>query len=335
MRRLRVGIDSYGLLPLGMEPMDVLRWAVANGAEGVQFSGLEPEVRRWVDRPCLEDIRDYARAHDLYLEWGGAGHIPREMGSWARKEIFECNRKAAEEAAVLETVVVRSCSGGLMRWGDDAPMTETLLRETAEALRAQRSMLRDHGVILSLETHFEFTTHELLRLLEMCEAEPGDWLGICLDTMNLLTMLEDPLRATDRVLPWVTSTHLKDGGLSLTAEGLVSFPCAIGDGVLDLATTVRRLASLPREVALSIEDHGGSFSLPIFDPSFVSRFPDLTAGELARLLRLVQATSEARGAGRCVTTSREAWPSICEDRMRKNVTALRGIVNEAVRDAER
>ena len=64
-----------------------------------------------------------------------------------------------------------------MRWTTDAPSTETLLAETAAALAAQQSMLRDHGVVLAIETHFEFTSFELVRLFERCEAEPGDWLG--------------------------------------------------------------------------------------------------------------------------------------------------------------
>ena len=51
----------------------------------------------------------------------------------------------------------------------------------------------------------------------MCEAEPGGWLGICLDTMNLLTMIEDPVMATRRLLPWVVSTHIKDGGVLMDA----------------------------------------------------------------------------------------------------------------------
>ena len=85
----------------------------------------------------------------------------------------------------------------------------------AAALREQKPMLRDFGVILAIETHFEFTSFELLRLFEMCGAVPGEYLGICLDTMNLLTMLEDPVLAARRLLPWVVTTHIKDGGLML------------------------------------------------------------------------------------------------------------------------
>jgi len=42
---MKVGIDNYGLSPLGMHPLEVLAWARENGAEGVQFSGLSAEER--------------------------------------------------------------------------------------------------------------------------------------------------------------------------------------------------------------------------------------------------------------------------------------------------
>jgi sugar phosphate isomerase/epimerase len=188
-RRRRVGLDNYGLFPLDLSPLETLEWAGAHGAEGVSFSGLTPEWQGRTDPAALADIRAFAHDHDLYLEWGGAQHIPRDMTSWACKDLFEVNLRAAREAAAIGATRVRSCSGGLMRWDPESPPTETLLRETADALRAQETMLRDHGVALAIETHFEFTSFELCRLLEMCEAEPGGWLGICLDTMNLLTLL--------------------------------------------------------------------------------------------------------------------------------------------------
>jgi hypothetical protein len=43
MKRLRVGIDNYGLLSLELNVFEVLEWARNNGADGVQFSGLTPE----------------------------------------------------------------------------------------------------------------------------------------------------------------------------------------------------------------------------------------------------------------------------------------------------
>jgi 3-oxoisoapionate decarboxylase len=112
-------------------------------------------------------------------------------------------------------------------------------------------MFRDYGVILAIETHFEFTTFELLRLFEMCDVEPGDWLGICLDTMNLLTMIEDPLSATDRVLPWIVSTHIKDGGIIAADNGITTFPAAFGTGIIDFESLVGKLETAEREIFIN------------------------------------------------------------------------------------
>ena len=83
MGQLRVGIDNYGLLPLQLEPMEVLRWARTHGAEGVQFSGLEPAESRKIDPAYLHDLKQFAASENMYLEWGGAQHIPRDMDTWS------------------------------------------------------------------------------------------------------------------------------------------------------------------------------------------------------------------------------------------------------------
>ena len=318
----RVGIDNYGLLPLSLSPLDTLRWAVAHGAGGVAFSGLPPAQRDALDAAALQDLAQYAQVHGLYVEWGGAGHIPREMTTWGRKDLLAANRRAAEEAAALGARVVRSCSGGLMRWSSAAPPTETLLEETAEALLPQRTMLRDQGVVLAIETHFEFTSFEIVRLLERCEAAPGDWLGVCLDTMNLLTMIEDPVAATRRLLPWVVSTHVKDGGARVDDQGLTTFAVPIGDGAIDLSGVLAILDSLDTLVHLSIEDHGGSFLVPIYDALFLSRFPDLTAGELARVVEIAQMSAALPA---CRPLERGDWPRVCEERMARDIVRLRAI----------
>jgi sugar phosphate isomerase/epimerase len=321
-RRRRVGLDNYGLFPLGLSPLGTLEWAVAHGADGVSFSGLTPEWQDRMDAPALADLRAFAAHHELYLEWGGARHIPRDLTTWARVDLFESNRRAAREAAAIGARVVRSCSGGLMRWDAANPPTEVLLRETAAALSAQAGMLRDLGVVLAIETHFEFTSFELLRLFDMCEAEAGDWVGICLDTMNLLTMIEHPVLAAGRLLPWVVSTHVKDGGVLRGAAGLVTFPVPLGAGVIDLAAVIRMLDSLPRPVHLSVEDHGGSFPLPIHDRDFLARFPDLSDSELEALLELAKATEERP---RCRPLDRAAWPGACEARIAGDLAALRAL----------
>ena len=324
-RTIKVGIDQHGLNPLQLTPMALLQWAVDHGAEGVQFSGFDSDWQRRMEVPYLKDLRAFAESKRLYLEWGGAEHIPRDMTTWAHRDLFASNQLVAAQAERLGSGVVRSCSGGLMRWNDAAPSTETLLRDTASALMAQRDMLRDHGVVLAIELHFEFTTHELLRLFEMCEAIPGDWLGVVFDTMNVLTMLEDPVRATDRILPWVVATHIKDGGIRVVPDGLETFPTAVGDGVIALVSVIRRLASSGRQVHLSVEDHGGTFHLQTKAPEFLAKFPDVTDDEMADLEALAM---RATRSAKCIPTERALWPEICEERMGRNLTRLKALVAE-------
>ncbi len=328
MKKLAIGIDNYCLHPLRLSPLEVLKWAKENQAEGVQFSGLHPEDSTRIDRAYLKELAAYAQENGLYLEWGGGQHIPLNLETWEEKDILPINRRAAEQASVLGTRIVRSCSGGLMRWDDKSPLTETLLQKTAESLKAQRQLLRDNNVILALETHFEFTTHELLVLFDRCQAEPGDFLGICLDTMNLLTMLENPPEAVQRISPWIVSTHIKDGAVLLNEEGMVTFPAEIGLGVIDLKKICHLLARIPEEVHLSIEDHGGSFHLPIFDTFFLSKFPDLATKEFARILRLAILTKKKMDDGELAITKRDDWPQICEPRIKRNILSLKQLLRQ-------
>jgi sugar phosphate isomerase/epimerase len=325
VKKFKVGIDAYSLKPLGLDPFELLDWALINEAEGVQFSEAPAQAG---DHAFLKELAQYAAENSLYLEWGGGEHIPFDVSTGKAKDIAASNRRAVEQAAAMGIRTVRSCSGGLMRWRDDGPSTETCLREMAAGLRSQRPMFTDHGVVLAIETHFEFTTFELLRLFEMCEADPGDFLGVCLDTMNVLTMLEDPVAAARRLLPWIVTTHIKDGAIVLTREGLVSFPAEAGRGLIDFRTIFEALSALPGEIRLSIEDHGGEFLLPIYDPAFLSRFPDLTVQELGGLLKMAADAQDLLQKKELAVVDRSRWPGICEARVKRDLRAVRGIVEE-------
>jgi len=320
MRKFKVGIDSYSLKSLDLDPFELLDWATINEAEGVQFSETPAQAG---DKSFLRELSQYAAQNDLYLEWGGGEHIPFDIATGQAKNIAGINEKAAEQASLMGVRTIRSCSGGLMRWKKGAPPTETYLKEMAKSLRPLRRMLKDHRAILALETHFEFTTFELIRLFEMCDAEPDDYLGVCLDTMNLLTMLEDPVAATRRILPWVVTTHIKDGAINLTPGGLVSFTAEAGKGLIDFKKILTLLSGLERHVNLTIEDHGGEFLIPIFDPAFLDEFPDLSVKELSVLLKMAAETRSLIDENEIAVLDRTRWPAACEDRVKRDLKAVK------------
>ena len=323
MKKLRTGFDNYSLFPLKMMPDEILKWASQNGAEGVAFSGFDDEARDLFTSSYLRDVKDLADDLGLYIEWGNGQHVPMDLTNFSRKEIGISNRRAVGEAYGLGVGIVRSCSGGLMRWHEDPPETELILREAARELKKQAPVFRDNGVVLSIETHFEFTTTELLALFDMCEVEPGDYLGVCLDTMNLLTMLEDPVLATERILPWVVSTHIKDGGVIRNNEGMLSFPAAIGRGVIDLESIINMILSTGRQINLSVEDHGGHFQIPANEEWFIDRFPDLTGTEFKRIYDLCDLSAARMKDSGLTITERADWASLCEERTRADIIELK------------
>ena len=323
MKELKAGIDNYTLYPLNLLPDEIIRWASDNGAEGVSFSGFEENLRKSFSRQYLEDAGHLARELDLFIEWGNGQHTPMDPQTFIPREIFSSNRKAAEEANSIGAKIIRSCSGGLMRWKKGSPSTGSLLKITASELKKQAPMLRDHGVILAIETHFEFTTFELLRLFEMCEVDPGDYLGVCLDTMNLLTMLEDPVAAAERILPWIVSTHIKDGGLIYGDDGITTFPAPVGTGIIDLPRIIEIISSTEKEISLSLEDHGGSFSLPVHETWFMERFPDLPLLEYNCLIDMAGLTNSKMGKDNLLITERSEWPSLSELRAKEGIRKLK------------
>jgi sugar phosphate isomerase/epimerase len=276
----------------------------------------------------MRSLREYGEEHELYLEWGGAQHIPCDMNSWRKKDLFDINLNVAREAEILGTRIVRSCSGGLMRWDPKNPPTKTLLAEMVETLKDQKNMLMDHNVILAIETHFEFTTYELIRVFEECNTKPGEFLGICLDTMNLLILLEDPVSATERILPWIVSTHIKDGAIALNDQGLFTFTVETGKGVVNLQKIIELLSTLPNEVNLSIEDHGGDFNMPVYNPDFLAEFPDLGTAEFIKLIELVQDSQQKIIDRKISPLPRDQWPAVCEERVKKDILSLQEIVAE-------
>jgi 3-oxoisoapionate decarboxylase len=328
MRPFKIGIDGRVLGPLGLSPFETLDWAIMNEADGVQFSaGAGPSP----DRSFLRELAQYADENRLYLEWGGAEYVPLDPVTGRPRDISSVNRDAAEQAHVLGVDTVRAAASGPKRWEKGAETADERFRLSARTLREQGPMLRDAGVTLALETGSAFTTYDLLRLFEMCGVRPGEHLGICLDTMNVLTLLEDPVEAAGRVLPWVVTTHIKDGAILLAEDGFIAFAAEAGTGVIDLETIIGRLGTLDRGVNLSLEDHAGGVPVPAFAPDFPAALPDLAATELLSILKLSMKGQRLLDEGGLSILEPERWAEHCERRLKRGLRALRRMAGGAKR----
>lgn len=120
---------------------------------------------------------------------------------------------------------------------------QTQLERLAERLRVSIRVAESAGVRLAIENHLDFSTRELLQLIEMVGS---DYLGITFDTGNALRMGEDPVAAAAAAGKHVMMTHIKDvlpiyGGDPGNWSFFAAVPC--GTGIIDLPGVVRSLTN--------------------------------------------------------------------------------------------
>lgn len=102
-------------------------------------------------------------------------------------------------------------------------------------LRDAAKVAADNGIVLAIENHIDFTSTEILDILDGVGSES---LKVNLDTGNVIRLYEDPVEAAKNLAPFVVSSHTKDiqptrGGAP--SDNFTWWPsCPAGEGLIDL-----------------------------------------------------------------------------------------------------
>jgi sugar phosphate isomerase/epimerase len=289
---MKIGFDHYSIAHRGFSPSETFNLAYDLGADGVQF--LEPaELDPGLDPGRLASIRSEADQCGLYFEVGLPSPNPLRRGREVEPAALVRDLLPhVQAAAVLGVDRVRAYVGDRHdRFRLDHDWTAQIAA-TREVLRLLAPSLRDAGLKVAIETHADLTVEELLRLLDSLDPAV---VGVTLDTGNLAMRLEDPVRAVERLAGRVLSTHVKDAVLAFTPRGLCWQARPVGSGVLPIREMIAALLRANPGLNLTVELHPRTYDLPIYDPSWLSFFPDLRPDGLAAIVRLA-AESERRFA---------------------------------------
>jgi len=278
---MRVGVDTFTLRDLKLDPFQQLDFIHRFGLDGAQFGGVKG-LSAGRDAGELRAIRERADELGLYTQVSLsispnphlAGLPPDELEAEIRRDI-----EAAAACGWHE--LHASMGGGNERYLHPAPWTQHLA-DTAAVVRRLGPVLREHGSRIDIETHGDVTTFELIRLIE--DVGP-DIAGICLDTANLLCQCEDPVEAAKRAAPYTHLTHLKDGAISFIPTGYRRQSLPAGRGLLEWRAILPILAVEEPNLPLSIEDHKWLFDFHVFDPHWLRLHPDLTREEFAKVMQ--------------------------------------------------
>jgi sugar phosphate isomerase/epimerase len=219
-------------------PMDVDEIALESCFFDALDDGLCAEIRARLDETGVDRVLGWGHPEGL---WGGT-----------RPEELEALKRHLPQVRKLGSTRMRICAAS-MNYAK-TPRDE-LIGAVAPMLRDAARAAEAEGVTLALENHIDFTSHDVVRLLE----EVGsDTLRVNFDTGNTIRLFEDPVEAAARLAPYTVSTHTKDiatrvrGGSP--AENFTWWPsCPIGEGVIDMPGVVRALHEGGFDGCLAVE----------------------------------------------------------------------------------
>ncbi len=260
---MKIGIDSYCFhrffgevydgTPVPAAPMtvgDFLVFANELKVDGVSLEScfLPSMEERWL-RDLKVQLDDYG--FDRVYAWGH----PSGLEDGTNRGAFDDMLAQIRNAALIGASVMRVTPGpGSMdyRKTPRQPRLEILARWYIEAVE----VARHHDVRLAAENHGDYTADEMLWLVE---AVGSPYFGVTFDTGNFPRVLDDPVRAMQKLAKHTFATHIKD----LTVRDEVSpadwyfFSSApVGDGLVDLAAILGLLKAAGYAGLLAVEiDH--------------------------------------------------------------------------------
>lgn len=258
---MKVGIDSYcyhryfgEVYPDQEDPGvrwtfgDFLDRAVELEVEGVSlescfFESLEPgylgEIKAALDERGMERV----------LAWGHPDGLEAGRNEDAWREMNPLIPKARFMGAEIMRIVASSLT---FRNQPHEPQIEAIVRMLQQSVK----IAEDNGVVLAIENHIDYTSEEILQMLERVGSEA---LKVNFDTGNTLRMMEDPVAAARRLAPCTVATHAKDldACRHVPPEQWYFFSSVpVGSGLIDVFGVVRELKQAGYRGVLAVEsDH--------------------------------------------------------------------------------
>ncbi len=117
-------------------------------------------------------------------------------------------------------------------------------------LREALPAVRDSGLRLAVENHFDVPSLVLRRIIEDL-GKPA--VGVCLDTANSIALLERPLETAEALAPLALQAHIKDYVVERAPIGYHGTGRPLGEGWLDLEALAEVLAPRLADLDLYVE----------------------------------------------------------------------------------
>lgn len=259
------------------DTLEFLNYCDRLGAGGIQasLSSLDPAY--------LKSLRTTAEKLGMYIEVMAS--LPKDGSAQ-----FEQTVIAAREVGA---VAIRSgcLNGRRYETFSTYPEWKQFVEKSRDSVIRAASIIEKHKIPLALENHKDWTSEELVQLMKQIG---GEYVGVCLDTGNNISLLEDPMSVVEALAPYATATHVKDMAMGESAEGFELSEVPFGDGMLDMHKVVDTIRAARPRTRITLEMiTRDPLKVPCLTTKYWATFPDRSGYALARTLQLARSQKHA------------------------------------------
>jgi sugar phosphate isomerase/epimerase len=258
--------------------LDYVEFAHSMGAGGVQtmLDSFEPEY--------LKKLRGRVEEYGMYLEISTM--LPKQDAAE-----FERVVKGAKQAGAR---AIRSvCLVGrryetfstLEEWKEFAASSRARLALAAPIVARER-------IPMGIENHKDWTIEEMVPLMKQFG---GEYLGVCLDWGNNISLLDDPMELARALGPYTVNSHIKDVAVEEYPEGFLLAEVPLGEGCLDLKGMLAAITGARPGTRFSLDMlTRNPLKVPCVTERYWATMPTRGGEHLAGTLRMVRAHKPAK-----------------------------------------
>ena len=213
--------------PRQLTTFELFDQAVRWGLDGLH---LDDGVLENLAESYLKEIRAAAEEKGLYLEYNFSMDLGGQ-GIGIQHDLTEALATAKLLGADIVKVgmdLIRPHPVAASRFHPDVmaqiKSVATLLKKLAPAAEAA-------SVKIAVENHCDSFSEELLWLIDRVSSPV---VGACIDTVNALMVMEDPMTAIENLAPCSFTNHFKDDRIEFERHGFKLTGTAVGDGDIDI-----------------------------------------------------------------------------------------------------
>ncbi len=270
--KMGIAVTCYMTFARPKDTLEFLEHANSLGAGGIQMplSSREPD--------SIRTLRARAEKYGMYLEVIAGLPTKNDLAA------FESTAAAAREAGAL-AIRVNCLPGRRYENFSNVADWRAAVAESHERIDAAARIVEKHRIPLAIENHKDWTADEMAALMK---TKASEWVGVCLDTGNNISLLDDPMDTVETLAPYAITSHVKDMATAPYADGFLLSEMPMGDGHLDMrriVDTIRRARPATR-ITLEMITRD-PLRVPCLTDAYWATFPERNGVYLARTLRSV------------------------------------------------